>query len=73
MYMENVKTFEENLKELETIVAELEKGELTLEESIAKFERGIKVSKECNSKLEEAEKKINILLEGGEQKFEIEE
>jgi len=71
--MENEKTFEENLKELETIVAELEKGELTLEDAISKFEKGIKVSKECNSKLEDAEKKINILLDGEEQKFEIEE
>lgn len=67
------KTFEENLKELETIVAELEKGELTLDESIAKFERGIEVSKECNSELENAEKKINILLDGKEEKFEVEE
>ena len=71
--MENTQTFEDNLKELESIVAELEKGELSLEESISKFEKGIKVSKECNSKLENAEKRINILLEGEEQKFEIEE
>lgn len=71
--MENEKTFEENLKELETIVAELERGDLSLEDSISKFEKGIKVSKECNSKLEDAEKRINILLNGEEQKFEIEE
>jgi len=71
--MENEKTFEENLKELESIVAELEKGELSLEDSIAKFERGIEVSKICNSKLEDAEKRINILLDSEEQKFEIEE
>ena len=71
--MENRKTFEENLKELETIVAELEKGELSLEDAISKFEKGIKVSKECNSKLEDAEKKINILLEGKEEAFEVEE
>ena len=71
--MENTKTFEDNLKELETIVAQLEKGDLSLEESISKFEMGIKVSKECNSKLEDAEKRINILLNGEEQKFEIEE
>ena len=71
--MDKEKTFEENLKELESIVTELEKGELTLEESIAKFERGIEVSKECNSKLENAEKKINILLDGKEEKFEVEE
>ena len=71
--MENTKTFEENLKELETIVAELEKGELSLEDAISKFEKGIKVSKECNSKLEDAENKINILLEGKEETFEVEE
>lgn len=71
--MENTKTFEENLKELETIVTELEKGELTLEDAISKFEKGIKVSKECNGKLEDAEKKINILLDGKEQEFEVEE
>jgi len=71
--MEDAKTFEENLKELEIIVAELEKGELRLEDSISKFEKGIKVSKICNSKLEEAEKKINILIGNEEQKFEIEE
>lgn len=71
--MESNKTFEENLKELESIVAELEKGELSLEDSIAKFEKGIKVSKVCNSKLEEAEKRINILLDSGEQEFKYEE
>lgn len=71
--MENTQTFEDNLKELETIVSELEKGDLSLEESISKFEMGIKVSKECNSKLEDAEKRINILLNGEEQKFEVEE
>ncbi len=71
--MDKEKSFEENLKELETIVTELEKGELSLEDSIAKFERGIEVSKECNSKLENAEKKINILLDGKEEKFEVEE
>ncbi len=71
--MSDNKTFEENLKELENIVVELEKGELGLEESISKFEKGIAVSKECNSKLEDAEKRINILLEGKEEEFKVEE
>ena len=71
--MSDKKTFEENLKELESIVSELEKGELGLEDAIAKFEKGIAVSKECNSKLEEAEKRINILLDGEEKEFSIEE
>ena len=71
--MNDEKTFEENLKELESIVAELEKGELSLDESIEKFEKGIEVSKKCNSKLENAEKKINILLGTEEKAFEVEE
>ena len=40
--------FEENMEELEKIVTELEKGDLNLEESISKFEEGIKLSKDCN-------------------------
>ena len=71
--MSDKKTFEENLKELESIVSELEKGDLGLEEAICKFEKGIAVSKECNAKLEEAEKKINILLDGEEKEFSVEE
>ncbi|MCI8641720.1 MAG: exodeoxyribonuclease VII small subunit [Clostridia bacterium] len=55
--------FEDNMQNLEQIVTELEKGDLNLEESIIKFEKGIKLSKECNKMLEEAEKKITILLE----------
>lgn len=55
--------FEKNMSDLENIVTELEKGDLNLDESISKFEEGIKVSKECNKILEEAEKKITILLE----------
>lgn len=56
-------SFEDNMESLEKIVNELEKGDLNLDESIAKFEDGIKISKECNKILEEAEKKITILLE----------
>lgn len=55
--------FEDNMENLEKIVTELEKGDLNLDESIAKFENGIKISKECNKILEDAEKKITILLE----------
>ena len=50
--------FEDNMENLEKIVTELEKGELNLDDSISKFEEGIKISKECNKILEEAEKKI---------------
>ena len=55
-------SFEENMERLEKIVAELEKGELNLDDSVKKFEEGINISKKCNDILEKAEKKITILL-----------
>lgn len=71
------KGFEEKMENLEKIVTELEKGDLNLDDSVAKFEEGIKISKECNKILEEAEKKITILLnqdgEVKEENFETEE
>lgn len=54
--------FEESMQELENIVVELEKGELNLDDSIKKFEEGIKLSKKCTDYLDEAEKKITILI-----------
>ena len=54
---------EESMKKLETIVTELENGDLNLDESVQKFEDGMKLAKKCNEILEEAEKKITILLE----------
>lgn len=54
--------FEEAMEQLEKIAQELEKGNLSLEESISKFEEGMKLSKQCNNRIEEAEKKITILL-----------
>ena len=63
------KSFEENMENLEKIVTELEKGDLNLDDSVSKFEEGIKISKECNKILEEAEKKITILVnQDGEMK-----
>ena len=58
----STKSFEEKMVDLEKIVTELEKGDLNLDDSVSKFEEGIKISKECNKILEEAEKKITILL-----------
>jgi len=55
--------FEESMKELEAIVTELENGNLNLDESVKKFEEGMKIAKQCNTILENAEKKITILLE----------
>ena len=68
--------FEDKLKKLEELVSSLDKDDLSLDESIEIFEKGIKLSKECSEKLENAEKKINILLsdENGnlkEEKFEV--
>ena len=56
------KDFEKGLSRLEHIVGELEKGDLVLEKALQLFEEGIKISKLCSSKLEEAERKIEILL-----------
>ena len=55
-------TFEQALEALETLVERLEKGELTLEESLKLYEEGIRLSRLCHGKLEEAEGKIEILL-----------
>lgn len=61
--MKEENNFEEKMKELENLVLELEKGELNLDDSVKKFEEGMKISKECNDILEKAEKRISILLE----------
>jgi len=60
------KSFEEAISELEIIVEKLEKGELTLEESLDYFQKGIELSKYCSQKLDEVEKKISILIENEE-------
>ena len=55
-------SFEGALQKLETIVQRLEKGELTLEESLGLYEEGIRLSRLCHAKLEEAEGKIEQLV-----------
>lgn len=62
--MEEKISFEENMKKLEEIAVELEKGDLDLDSSVAKFEEGMKISKECSEMLENAEKKITMLIKG---------
>ena len=54
-------SFEKALDQLEHIVKEMESGNLTLEQSLKKFEEGMKLSKYCTQKLEETEKKISLL------------
>ena len=59
---EDTPRFEDALKQLEEIVQRLEKGELPLEESLKLYEEGIRLSRLCHAKLEEAEGKIELLI-----------
>lgn len=56
------KTFEKALSELEGIVEKMEKGDMTLDESIEMFRQGIELSGYCSKRLDEVEKKITLLL-----------
>jgi exodeoxyribonuclease VII small subunit len=56
------KTFESSLEELERIVRQLEQGELTLEKSLELFEQGVKLSRDCQERLSQAERRIEILM-----------
>lgn len=62
MSKEKESNFEELMVKLEEITTKLEKETLSLDESVELFEEGMKISKECNSKLEDAEKRITILI-----------
>lgn len=63
------KTFEQAMVQLEKIVQELEAGELPLEQALKKYEEGIQLSKFCSQKLDETEKRINILMEDEDDKI----
>ena len=56
--------FEEHLTQLETVVEKLERGDLTLDESLRLFEQGMKLSQACKAELEQAEGRIQVLMEG---------
>jgi exodeoxyribonuclease VII small subunit len=64
----SIKDFEAALAELDTLVRKLEEGDLTLEQSLALYERGVQLSRFCHARLEEAERRIEILTERGELK-----
>ena len=64
----SIKDFEAAIAELESIVKKLEEGELPLEQSLELYERGMKLSRFCHSRLEEAERRIEVLNERGELK-----
>ena len=57
------KSFEELMENLEEITLKLEKEQISLDESVKLFEEGMNISKECNKMLEDAEKRITILIE----------
>ena len=63
-----IKDFEGAIAELESIVKKLEEGDLPLEQSLALYERGVQLSRFCHARLEEAERRIEILNERGELK-----
>ena len=64
----SIKDFEAAIAELESIVKKLEEGDLPLEQSLALYERGVHLSRFCHSRLEDAERRIEILNERGELK-----
>ncbi|PTU74128.1 exodeoxyribonuclease VII small subunit [Pseudomonas mangrovi] len=55
--------FEQSLAELQTLVERLETGELSLEDSLTAFEQGIRLTRECQTSLSQAEQKVRVLLE----------
>ena len=61
---ENKDNFEKNLKELEEVVRSLESSDVTLDEMLSLFEKGVTLTKSCTSQLDKAEQKINILVKG---------
>ena len=75
MAKKDEKTFEDSVRELETIITELESGELDLDASILKYTEAMKIVKLCNEKLETATEAVNkILKENGElEDYKIEE
>ena len=62
--------FETSLKELETLVERMEKGELSLEDSLQDFERGVELTRQCQQALKEAEQKVQQLI-GKNEKAEL--
>jgi exodeoxyribonuclease VII small subunit len=65
------KKFESALEELEGVVEQLESGELSLEDSLAAFEKGVGLVKYCNQKLAEVEKKVELLVKDKEGRLQL--
>jgi exodeoxyribonuclease VII small subunit len=66
------KKFESALEELENIIEQLESGDLSLEDTLAAFEKGVSLVKHCNQKLSEVEKKVELLLKDKEGRLQLE-
>jgi exodeoxyribonuclease VII small subunit len=66
-------SFEESLTRLETVVAKLESGELTLEQSVDLYEEGVKLSDACKAELEKAEGRVQVVAKGRVGKAELAE
>lgn len=64
-------TFEAALDELEAIVTELERGETPLEDTIARFERGVALARRCEDRLDEADRKVAVLVQRGKRAVEV--
>ncbi|MGC8121591.1 exodeoxyribonuclease VII small subunit [Marinobacter sp. VGCF2001] len=62
----SIADFEKSLNELEQLVRDLEKGELSLEQSLAAFERGVKLTRECQSALKSAEQRVEQLVQNSD-------
>jgi exodeoxyribonuclease VII small subunit len=65
-------TFEASLKELETIVKQLEEGDMPLEESLKLFETGVRLSRECRERLNNAERRIEVLMKEADGSISLE-
>lgn len=63
--------FEEALKKLQKIVEDLEQGDLSLDEALKKYQEGIELSRVCHSRLENAKKKIDVLIKNKKGEFEF--
>ena len=65
-------TFEASLKKLETIVKQLEEGDMPLEESLKLFETGVRLSRECRERLNNAERRIEVLMKEADGSMSLE-
>jgi len=72
--MENKKTFEEKMKELETVIASLENGEFGLDESIEQYTKAMQLVRECDLELKNVEERISKVVKNNiEEDFELEQ